>query len=41
MNNSSSPTNVVIVRKIPFSAGAATGNCVMNDELDGPKIKAV
>lgn len=41
MNNSRSPSNVVIVCEIPFSAGAATGNWVMNDELDGPKIKAL
>lgn len=39
MNNFHSPTNVVIVSKILFSAGAATGKCVMIDQLDGPKIK--
>lgn len=41
MNNFHSPTNVVIVCKNPFSASAATGNYVMNDQLDGPKIKVL
>lgn len=33
MNNFHSPSNVVIVCKNPFSAGAATGNYVMNDQM--------
>lgn len=41
MNNYCSPSNVVIVCEIPFSASAATGNSVMNDDLDGPKIKVL
>lgn len=40
MDNSRSPTNVVIVWG-SFFAGAATGNYMMNDEQDGPKIKAL
>lgn len=41
MNNFHSLSNVVLVCKNPFSAGAATGNYVMNDQLNGPKIKVV
>ncbi|GAB0191164.1 hypothetical protein GRJ2_001581700 [Grus japonensis] len=41
VSSSVTSSNVVIVCEIPFSAGAATGNCMMNDGLDGPKIKAL